>query len=154
MRYDELEDAICSIARPVSLLGDRWTFIILREAFRGVRRFDEFEAILGISRPVLSARLAGLVEGGVLERRAYAEERRTRHEYRLTDKGMDVYPILMALRAFADKHMSPDGPIVVYSHKGCGGATEVKHVCDACGQEVSARDVVAQPGPGTIAASA
>lgn len=148
MRHSDLADLTCSIARPVSLLGDRWTFMVLRDAFSGVRRFDQFQSRLGISRPLLADRLARLVDAGVLELRPYADARRTRHEYRLTEKGMDLYPVLAALRAFADKHMSPDGPVLLSEHKNCGGSVEVHLTCSECGAEVGARDVVARPGPG------
>lgn len=118
VRHSDLGDLACSIARPVSLLGDRWTFMILRDAFSGVRRFDQFQQRLGISRPLLAERLARLVDAEVLELRPYADPRRTRHEYWLTEKGLDLYPVLVSLRAFADKHMSPDGPVVLSGAQG------------------------------------
>lgn len=152
MAYRDLERELCSIARPVALLGDRWTFIILRQAFRGVRRFDDFQSTLGISRSLLADRLGTLTDAGVFERRAYADDRRTRYEYRLTETGMDLYPVLMALRTFADKHMSPDGPLITYRHRDCGGYAEIHHSCSECGKELSAREVAPEPGPGTIAA--
>lgn len=148
VRHSDLGDLACSIARPVSLLGDRWTFMILRDAFSGVRRFDQFQQRLGISRPLLAERLARLVDAEVLELRPYADPRRTRHEYRLTEKGLDLYPVLVSLRAFADKHMSPDGPVVLSEHRDCGGSIELHLTCADCGAEVGARDAVARPGPG------
>jgi DNA-binding HxlR family transcriptional regulator len=154
VRHSDLGDLACSIARPVALLGDRWTFMVLRDAFSGVRRFDQFQSRLGISRPLLADRLARLVDAGVLELRPYADARRTRHEYRLTEKGMDLYPVLAGLRAFADKHMSPEGPVILSEHKNCGGSVEVHLTCSECGAEVGARDVVARPGPGAAPAAA
>ena len=148
MKRRDLADEICSIARPAALLGDSWTLMILRDAFLGVRRFDQLHARLGISRPLLATRLAALVEAGVLEKRAYADERRTREEYRLTAMGLDLHPVLLSLREFADRHMSPDGPIVISRHKGCGGEIELHTLCASCGTETSARDVVAEAGPG------
>lgn len=150
---DDLQDEQCSIARPVALLGDRWTLILLRQAFTGVRRFDQFQTTMGLSRAVLAQRLAQLVDAGIFERTAYKDERRTRHEYRLTDKGMDLYPILMALRTWGDKYMAPDGPFLLYRHRDCGGHAEVLHACDRCGSELTARDIAVEVGPGFAASS-
>ncbi|MGH3273105.1 MAG: winged helix-turn-helix transcriptional regulator [Streptosporangiaceae bacterium] len=151
MPYRDLQDDPCSIARPVSLLGNRWTLIMLRQAFRGVRRFEEFQSTLGISRPLLAERLAQLTDAGILERRPYESEQRTRQEYRLTQKGLDLYPVLMALRAWGDRYMAPDGPFAVYRHRDCGGVAEIHHSCGTCGQDLSARDVAPEAGPGVRA---
>ena len=148
MPYRDLQDDQCSIARPLSVLGDRWTMIVLRQAFRGIRRFDEFQSSLGISRPLLADRLALLTEAGILERRPYLSDQRPRHEYRLTKKGLDLYPVLMALRDWGDRYMAPDGPFALYRHRGCGGSAEIRHVCSDCGQDLSAHDVTPEPGPG------
>ena len=152
MPYHDLQHDPCSIARPVSVLGDRWTLLILRQAFRGIRRFGQFQSTLGISRPLLAERLAQLVNAGILERRPYESGQRTRHEYRLTQKGLDLYPVLMALRTWGDRYMAPDGPFVVYRHHDCSGVAEIHHVCSECGQALSARDVTPEAGPGTEAA--
>jgi len=152
MPYQDLQHDPCSIARPVSLLGDRWTLLMLRQAFRGIRRFGQFQSTLGISRPLLAERLAQLVDAGILERRPYMSEQRTRHEYRLTQKGLDLYPVLMALRTWGDQYMAPDGPFVVYRHHDCSGVAEIHHVCSECGQSLSARDITPEAGPGTEAA--
>jgi DNA-binding HxlR family transcriptional regulator len=148
MAYGDLEHEPCSIARPVALLGDRWTLIVLRQAFAGVRRFEEFQSTVGLSRSLLSDRLGRLVEADILVRTAYRDERRTRHEYRLTDKGRDLYPVLMALRTWGDKYLAPDGPFQVYRHRACGGHAELRHVCDRCGTQLSAREVCVEAGPG------
>jgi DNA-binding HxlR family transcriptional regulator len=148
MAYSDLEDDECSIARSLALLGDKWTLVVLRQSFRGIRRFDEFQSSLGIPRALLAERLGRLVEAGVLERRPYADERRTRHEYRLTEKGMDLFPTLMALRTWGDKYLAPEGPFVLHRHRGCGGLAEVHHSCAECGQELSAREVITEAGPG------
>ena len=148
MAYGDLEHEPCSIARPVALLGDRWTLIVLRQAFAGIRRFEEFQSTVGLSRSLLSERLGRLVEADILERSAYRDERRTRHEYRLTDKGRDLYPVLMALRTWGDKYLAPDGPFQVYLHRDCGGRAELRHVCDQCGTQLSVRDVCVEAGPG------
>ena len=103
----ELEN--CSIARAMELAGERWTLLIIRDAYRGIRRFDQFQADLGIARNVLRDRLNRLVEEGVLERRPY-QERPLRHEYRLTQKGRDLWPIIHALARFGDAYYAPNGP--------------------------------------------
>lgn len=148
MKYRDLADEKCSIARPAALLGDRWTFMVLRDAFLGVRRFDQFQSRLGMSRAILADRLTRLVDAGVLARQPYADEYRTRHEYRLTPMGLDLYPVMLAMRTFADKHMSPEGPLVVSRHKGCGGVAEVTVCCSECAQTLGARDVVVEAGAG------
>jgi hypothetical protein len=88
------------------------------------------------------------VDAGIMERRPYESERRTRHEYRLTRKGLDLYPVLMALRTWGDRYMAPDGPFLVYRHRDCGGVAEIHHACSDCGQDLSARDVAPEAGPG------
>jgi len=148
MRHDDLAAEPCSILRPLALLGDRWTLVILRQAFAGVRRFDDLQSSLGLSRPVLADRLRRLVEAGVLDRCAYRDDRRTRHEYRLTAKGLDLYPVLMALRDWGDRYLAPDGPFIEYRHRGCGGQTHTHLLCDDCGAAVSAADIDVRPGPG------
>lgn len=148
MRYHDLENHPCSILRPLGVLGDRWTMVLLRQAFAGVRRFDDFHEALGLSRSLLAERLGRLVDSGILERHAYRDARRTRQEYRLTDKGMDLYPVLMALRAWGDKYMAPDGPFAHYHHRDCGGRLEVRLACDRCDKEVAAREVQLEAGPG------
>lgn len=151
MRHDDLADEPCSILRPLALFGDRWTLVLLRQAFAGVRRFEDFQTTLGLSRPVLADRLRRLTDAGVLERRAYRGAQRTRHEYRLTERGFDLYPVLMALREWGDKYLAPDGQFVEYAHLGCGGHAAVRLECDACGEELTARDVETAPGPGLTA---
>ncbi|WNG89716.1 helix-turn-helix domain-containing protein [Mycobacterium sp. ITM-2016-00317] len=151
MRHDDLAAEPCSILRPLALLGDRWTLVVLRQSFAGVRRFEDFQAGLGLSRAVLAERLQRLVDAGVLQRHAYRDDRRTRQEYRLTDKGRDLYPVLMALRAWGDKYLAPDGPFVEYRHRGCGGHTHTRLLCDTCGDEITAAEVEVGPGPGLAA---
>ena len=148
MRSADLIHQQCSVARPATLLGDPWTLVILRQAFSRVRRFDEFQRHLGISRSLLAERLNNLVEAGILRREPYKDEIRTRQEYRLTQKGLDLYPALMALREWGDKYMAEDGPPIELSHRGCGGEPSVHLTCDRCGEEVSARDAEVAPGPG------
>jgi DNA-binding HxlR family transcriptional regulator len=151
MRATELGTQQCSVARPVALLGDRWTLAVLRDAFWGIRRFDDFQLSLGVSRSLLADRLGHLVEAGILRRQPYRDAIRTREEYRLTRKGLDLYPVLRALAAWGDTYCSEDGPFVLYRHKGCGGQSRLVHQCADCGAELTARDVVAEPGPGVRA---
>ena len=132
----------CSIARTLELVGERWTMLVLREAFLGRRRFDEYAERLGIARNVLSARLAHLVEEGVLAKVPY-QERPARFEYRLTDKGLDLWPVLFALMRYGDRHYAPDGPPMLVTHRGCGGELTDRRACTRCGAELTVADVVA-----------
>jgi DNA-binding HxlR family transcriptional regulator len=152
MRVADHAEQPCNIARPIALLGEGWTLLVLRQAFMGTRRFEDFQAQLGISRSLLADRLRRLVEAGILRREPYRDAVRTREQYRLTEKGIDLYPVLMALRTWADKHEAPaGGPLVLYRHRGCGGLTQVVHSCSECGEELSAREVSPEPGPGLTA---
>src|SRR5437764_10439990 len=117
------ENQVCSIAGTLELVGERWTLLVLRDAFLGVRRFDDFQRSLGIARNVLQARLQRLVDEGVLERRPY-HDHPPRYEYRLTDKGIDLWPIIFTLMRWGDRHLYSDGPPVVLEHRGCGGAPD------------------------------
>jgi DNA-binding HxlR family transcriptional regulator len=138
----------CSIARTVDLLGDWWTPLVLREAFYGTKRFDDFERGLHIGRNVLTQRLNRLVAEGVLERVPY-QERPVRHEYLLTGKGRELFPILAALMAWGDRWLTPDaGPPVLLRHAPCGHDTHALVVCDHCREPLEAADVVARLGPG------
>ncbi|MFD9700947.1 winged helix-turn-helix transcriptional regulator [Lentzea sp. NPDC059081] len=148
MRYEQLADIPCSITRPLVLLGDRWTLLILKESFAGVRRFNMFRAHLGIPRSRLQDRLTRLVEHGVLARQQADDGEHP--EYRLTRKGHDLYPILMAIRDWGDTHMAPDGPPVHYRHTGCEGEAHTSLECDSCGTRLSAHDVTPEAGPGLL----
>ena len=152
MRASEIAEQHCSIARPAALLGDRWTLVILRQAFNGIKRFEDFQSSLEISRSLLSERLGRLVDAGVLRREPYKDSVRTRDRYRLTEKGLDLYPVLMALREWGDRYMADDGPPLKIRHKGCGGEPTIELRCSKCGEEVGARDAEARPGPGLKAA--
>jgi len=144
----------CSVARTLEVIGERWTMLVLREAFFRVRRFEDFQRNTGAARNILSGRLRTLVEHGILERRQY-QERPPRFEYRLTDRGVDLYPILIALMAWGDKHAPGEmGPAVVLEHRTCGHPTTPTLVCSECGEPVTARDMRAMPGPGAIARQA
>ena len=150
MLHRTYESQVCSVARALEIVGERWTLLILRDALLGVRRFDDFQASLGIARNVLTDRLGRLVEAGVLEKRAYSE-RPPRHEYRLTDKGRDLWPVVHALVTWGDRHEAPDGPPRVFLHRGCGGAVDDHRCCERCGAALEVRDVETVPGPGAPA---
>jgi DNA-binding HxlR family transcriptional regulator len=132
----------CSIARTLELVGERWTMLVVREAFLGRRRFDELAERLGIARNVLTDRLKRLVEEGVLERVRY-QERPERFEYRLTEKGVDLWPVLVALLQYGDRHYAPDGPPMLLTHRDCGGGLDDRRICVRCGAALRAQDVQA-----------
>lgn len=137
----------CSIARTLELVGERWTLLVLRDVFLGVRRFDALQRDLGVARNVLAARLERLVDEEVLAKVPYSE-RPLRHEYRLTDKGLDLWPIVIELLRWGDRYAAPQGPPVVLRHTGCGGELGERRLCTRCGELLGARDVRAEPGPG------
>jgi DNA-binding HxlR family transcriptional regulator len=138
----------CSIARALELVGERWTILVLRDVFLGVRRFEDIQRDLGVARNVLSTRLDRLVEEGILEKVLY-QERPPRHEYRLTEKGLDLWPAIDELRRWGDRYAAPAaGPPVVIRHRGCEGELGERRVCTSCGALLGLRDVRAEPGPG------
>jgi len=148
MRWDDLSRETCSLARAMAVVGDRWTLLILREAFLKVRRFEDFQASLGIARRVLSERLALLTEEGVLEKRAY-QTRPLRHEYRLTQKGLELYPVILSLVHWGDAHYAGKaGAPMLHRHLSCGHDFRSVLTCSECGEAVGAREVAARPGPG------
>lgn len=142
----------CSVERTLDLIGDRWTFLILREAFFGVRRFGQLARNLKISRNLLSERLQKLVAAGVLQRRRYRTDP-TRYEYRLTPSGRDLYPAIVALMHWGDKHLAgPEGPPLLLRHRPCGIDTIPLFVCLHCGTPIKATDIDPHPGPGAFTA--
>ena len=146
--YNTYEGQSCSVARALEIVGERWTFLILRDAFLGIRRFDDFQRSLGVARNVLQARLQRLTDAGVLERRLY-QERPPRFEYRLTERGRDLWPALVSLMQWGDRHLAGDaGPPLAVEHRDCGGSVDERRTCATCGTQVDVRDVVATPGPG------
>jgi DNA-binding HxlR family transcriptional regulator len=146
----------CSIARALEVVGEKWTFLVLREAFNGVRRFDEIRAMTGIPRQVLTARLASLVEMGLLTRVPYREPgQRQRHEYRLTAQGMDLYPALVALLQWGDRYLAgPEGAPTRLVHRDCGAEVRLELHCADGHHLRSAREVRPAPGPGVNATDA
>jgi DNA-binding HxlR family transcriptional regulator len=137
----------CSVAQCLEVVGEWWSLLIVRDAFLGVRRFDQFQERLGISRNILSERLGRLVEAGIFDKVSYCE-RPLRHEYRLTERGRDLWPVITTMRQWGDKHAAPEGPPVQVVHKDCGEVSEAVLVCSECREPVAARDVRALAGPG------
>ena len=121
----------------------------MRDAFLGVTRFDDFRERLGISRNVLNKRLARLVEAGILVKVPYSEHP-PRHDYRLTDKGRDLWPVITTMRQWGDKYAAPDGPPLELIHQSCGHVSDARMICSSCGEPIGPRDVRAIPGPGEV----
>ena len=144
MRHDDLADVPCSIARSMAVVGERWTLVILREAFMRARRFEDYQQGTGIARNILTDRLNKLVDHDILERRPYAEHPgRTLNEYRLTQKGLDLYPVLVSLMQWGDRYGGLDQPPVTLEHKQCGHVSTPRFVCGECGEPVTARAMLA-----------
>jgi DNA-binding HxlR family transcriptional regulator len=131
VEWKDLDSRRCSVARTADVIGDGWTVLVLRDLFNGIRRFDDLAAHLGIARNVLTRRLAALVDEGVVERVPYREPgSRERHEYRLTDAGHHLRPVLLAMLAWGDAYRAgPDGPPVRVEHPGCGAPVHVELRC-------------------------
>jgi len=147
MRWNDIDKQVCSVARSLSIVGERWTLLILRDAFFGTRRFDEFQSNLGITRHRLSERLGKLVEQGVLRKVQY-HDRPVRYEYRLTRKGLALYPVLMSLARVGDDWMAgDDGVPLEYVHQTCGQKTRPVLACSECGEALRPEEVKPQVGP-------
>lgn len=148
MRHDSLRHEDCAIARSVAVLGERWTFVILRQAFTGARRFEDYQNGTRIARNILTERLRSLVEQGILERRPYAEHPgRTLYEYRLTQKGLDLYPILLTIMEWGNRYGGfEDGPPLRLTHNNCGHETRPQLVCTECGEPVDPRQMTPHAG--------
>ena len=146
----DYDSANCAIGAAVGIIGERQTFLVLREAFNGVRRFDDMRRRTAMPRQVLSDRLARLVDEGLLRKVPYQDSgQRARHEYRLTQKGLDLYPVLVALMAWGDEYaVGPEGPAVELRHRDCGEPVELRLSCRAGHDVGSAREITPVPGPG------
>ena len=146
----DYDSANCAIGATVAIIGERSTFLVLREAFSGVRRFGDIQRRTGAPRQILSDRLSRLVHEGLLRRVPYQEAgQRARHEYRLTGKGLDLYPIMVALMHWGDRYATgPEGPPVLLTHRGCGEPVHLELTCDAGHELTSPREVTTVPGPG------
>ncbi|MET8622546.1 helix-turn-helix domain-containing protein [Kitasatospora sp. NPDC004669] len=148
MTRTSLADVACSIARATDLFGDAWTVLIMRDVLTGIHRFDDLAHDLGISRKVLAARLARLVEEGVLERERY-QEHPPREHYRATEKGAELHAVLLALMAWGDRWYAGEaGPPARIRHLDCGHDTDPVMACGHCGEPVTADNTTALPGPG------
>ncbi|MEW5849632.1 MAG: helix-turn-helix domain-containing protein [Myxococcota bacterium] len=133
---------VCSAARALEVAGERWSLLILRNAaFAGKTRFTEFQESLGIAPNILAARLEHFVAEGLM---AVSTSPEGHPEYRLTEKGLDFKPVIVALTEWGDRWAAPDGPPIAYRHDGCGGTVHVQMRC-SCGQTPSGRQVTAQP---------
>jgi DNA-binding HxlR family transcriptional regulator len=140
-----LDRTRCSVAGTLAVVGEKWSLLVLREAFLGVRRFADFQRILGAPRAVLTDRLATLVEQGILRRVPYqAEGERQRHEYRLTGKGIDLYPTLVALMEWGDRHLD-DGGAMELHHRDCGARVHLTLTCEDGHTLAGAREVTPIP---------
>ncbi|MBO0768996.1 MAG: helix-turn-helix transcriptional regulator [Solirubrobacterales bacterium] len=152
MDWREQDPENCSIGLTLEMVGKPWVLLVLREVFRGLHRFDEIAQHIGISPAVLTRDLRMLVDAGVLERRPYQEPgQRPRTEYWLTPAGKELFPVLSALKAWGDTHLSgPAGPATIHRHRGCGGLTTVALSCEHGHLLESVDEIDVQPGPGAI----
>jgi len=151
MQWSKLDEEACSLTRTLSVIGDRWTLLILRDCFLRVRRFEDFQARLGITRPILANRLKKLVAKFVLAKVPY-QEGPLRYEYRLTPKGLDLYPVIMALVHWGDIHVSEKrgGRPLLHRHDVCSKDFDPVMVCSQCGELLDPRQVHVHPGPGAV----
>ena len=139
---------VCSAARTLELVGERWSLLIVRNAlFAGSTRYNDFRKRLGIATNILKSRLDGLVDAGIMERRSYSQNPEL-YEYLLTAKGRDLAPVLVALTEWGDRWAAPDGPPVLYIHSVCGDRISEQTICATCGLVHDPAEVEARPGPG------
>jgi DNA-binding HxlR family transcriptional regulator len=151
VKHADLLDENCAVARSAAIVGERWVWLILRQAFNGARRFEDYQRGIGLARNVLTDRLNWLVAQGILERRPYAEHAaRELNEYRLTDKGRALFPVYVALMQWGNEWTGLPAPPVELLHKPCGHRVGVRVVCSECGQDINARDTEPVVGPGLI----
>jgi DNA-binding HxlR family transcriptional regulator len=137
-----------SLAKALEVIGERWSLLIVRTVMHGNRRFGEIQESLGIARNVLSARLRRLTDEDILEQRAYSESP-PRYEYFLTEKGLELWPALIALLHWGERYSpQPGGPKRLIVHKQCGGTVSDRGICESCGKLLHARDARQIPGPG------
>lgn len=148
MRRTSFRDWPCSIARTIDLLGDWWNPLILRDAFMGTRRFEQFQHSLGIGRNVLAERLRRLVDEGLFDKRKY-HEHPERYEYVLTEKGADLFGVIATMMRWGDRWLDGgEGPPVVVRHRSCGSVTHAEVVCAECGEPLRMQDLRLEPSSG------
>src|ERR1700728_5204854 len=145
MQRTSFREMNCSVAQCLEVVGEWWSMLIVRDLFLGITRFEDFCQRLGISRNILNQRLEHLIEAGVVDREPYCEHP-VRYDYRLTEKGRDLWPVLTAMRQWGDKYAAPDGPPVTMIHKGCGETSDAVMTCSACGEPIGIGDVRAVSG--------
>jgi len=151
MKHSELFDENCAIARSSGIVGERWVWVIMRQAFNGARRFEDFQRGTAMARNVLTDKLAMLVEQGILERRPYGGgPERERSEYRLTQKGRELFGVYVALMEWGNRWTGLPAPPVELLHKPCGERMHAHVVCSQCGEEIDARDTEPVVGPGSL----
>ena len=141
------DSQICSVAGTLELVGERWTLLIVRDAFMGARRFEDFQRRSGVARNILTARLNLLVEEGIFMKVPY-QEHPVRYEYRFTAKGLDLWPMIVALVQWGDRYIYPGRAPVLLVHRHCGGAVDDRRTCETCGAKLGPRDVEARRGIG------
>jgi DNA-binding HxlR family transcriptional regulator len=147
MRWDEINTVECSIARALSVVGDRWTMMIVRDVFLGIRRFDAMQKDLDLTPHRLSHRLGKLVRDGILARVEY-EKRPRRFEYRLTEKGIDLFPLIVVLNTWGDRWMAGrSGAPIELVHRNCGRAIKPALTCPSCKEKMVPREMSLRPGP-------
>jgi DNA-binding HxlR family transcriptional regulator len=147
MERKSFSEMDCSVAQCLEVVGEWWSMMIVRDTFMGVTRFEDFQRRLGISRNILRERLGTLVEAGVLERIPYSEHP-PRYDYKLTQKGKDLWPVLTAMRQWGDQYAAPSGPPIELVHRSCGQTTHAELTCAWCKERLTYRNVQPIPGPG------
>jgi DNA-binding HxlR family transcriptional regulator len=147
MERKSFSEMDCSVAQCLEVVGEWWSMLIVRDTFMGVTRFEDFQRRLGISRNILRERLGTLVEAGVLERIPYSEHP-PRYDYKLTQKGKDLWPVLTAMRQWGDQYAAPSGPPIELVHRSCGQTTHAELTCAWCKERLTYRNIQPIPGPG------
>lgn len=149
MRWLDYDSSSCSVQRTLEVIGEKWTMLLIRDAANGVHRFDEFRRHVGLSEAVLADRLRTLVAAGLFQTREYREAgQRARREYRLSAKGWDLLPVLVALMQWGDKHLAADGPPLRVTHRACGHDVEAVVRCSHDHEVLTQYDTATAPGPG------
>ena len=142
MLHRDYPSQYCPVAATLEVVGERWTLLIIRDVFLGIRRFDDLQRDLGVARNVLQARLERLVDEAILVKRPY-QERPPRSEYRLTEKGADLWPVLVSLLQWGDRYGLEGERPMILQHRGCGGELDDRRRCTSCGVDVTVTEAVA-----------